>query len=181
MNARFKLPTGLAVDDADKLFVSDSELKHVLVFTKDHKVEASISDGMVRPAGLAVDNENRFLYVADSERDQVLVYDADAPYKFLRAIGKPSGKHDLVEPGSSPGRPTLPSTRTAMSMLPTRSTTGSRSLMPTEISFANSASRAMVPDTSHGRRALRLIATDTFGWPMRFRTAFRLSPPKGGC
>ena len=105
VNARFKLPTGLAVDDADKLFVSDSELKHVLVFTKDHKVEASISDGMVRPAGLAVDNENRFLYVADSERDQVLVYDADAPYKFLRAIGKPSGKHDLVEPGSF-SRPT---------------------------------------------------------------------------
>ena len=59
---------------------------------------------MVRPAGLAVDNENRFLYVADSERDQVLVYDADT-FKFLRAIGKPSGKHDLTEPGSF-SRPT---------------------------------------------------------------------------
>lgn len=104
VQARFKLPTGLTLDDADRLFVSDSELKHVLVFTKEHKVEASIGEGMVRPAGLAVDNENRFLYVADSERDQVLVYDADT-YKFLRAIGKPSGKHDLTEPGSF-ARPT---------------------------------------------------------------------------
>ena len=104
VQARFKLPTGLALDDADKLFVSDSELKHVLVFNKEHKLESSIGEGMVRPAGLAIDNENRFLYVADSERDQVLVYDADT-YKFLRAIGKPSGKHDLTEPGSF-SRPT---------------------------------------------------------------------------
>ncbi len=104
VQANFKLISGLAVDDADTLYVSDSELKHVLVFNKDHKPIATISSGMVRPAGLALDNENRFLYVADSERDQVLVYDADT-FKFLRAIGKPSGKHDLTEPGSF-SRPT---------------------------------------------------------------------------
>jgi DNA-binding beta-propeller fold protein YncE len=103
--ANFKLPTGLAIDDADTLFVSDAILKHVLVFSKEHKIVGSISDGMVRPAGLALDNENRFLYVADSERDQVLVYDADLPYKLLRVIGKASGKHDLTEPGSF-ARPT---------------------------------------------------------------------------
>lgn len=104
VQASFKLITGLALDDADKLFVSDSEAKHVLVFNKEHKLEHSIGESMARPAGMAVDNENRFLYVADSERDQVLVYDADT-YKFLRAIGKPSGKHDLTEPGSF-SRPT---------------------------------------------------------------------------
>ena len=104
-HARFKLITGLTLDDADTLFVSDSELRHVLVFDKNHRAQASISEGMGSPAGLAVDNENRFLYVADSQLDQVLVYDADPPYKLLRTIGKPSGKHDLTTPGDF-SRPT---------------------------------------------------------------------------
>jgi DNA-binding beta-propeller fold protein YncE len=104
-HARFKLITGLALDDGDTLFVSDSALRHVLVFDKQHKAQASISQGMSTPAGLAVDNENRFLYVADTGLDQVLVYDADPPYKLLRTIGKSSGKHDLTTPGDF-ARPT---------------------------------------------------------------------------
>ena len=60
---------------------------------------------MVTPAGLALDNENRFLYVADSELDQVLVYNADSPYELLRTIGKASGKHDLTTAGDF-ARPT---------------------------------------------------------------------------
>jgi DNA-binding beta-propeller fold protein YncE len=80
-------------------------LRHVLVFDKQHKAQASISQGMSTPAGLAVDNENRFLYVADSDLDQVLVYDADPPYNLLRTIGKRSGKHDLTTPGDF-ARPT---------------------------------------------------------------------------
>ena len=104
-HARFKLITGLTLDDADTLFVSDSALRHVLVFDKQHKAQASISEGMGTPAGLAVDNENRFLYVCDTTLDQVLVYDADPPYKLLRTIGKSSGKHDLVTPGDF-ARPT---------------------------------------------------------------------------
>ncbi|HUM07171.1 MAG TPA: SMP-30/gluconolactonase/LRE family protein [Terriglobales bacterium] len=103
--ARFKLITGLTLDDADTLFVSDSLLKHVLVFDKQHKAQASISEGMASPAGLAVDNENRFLYVADSDLDQVLVYDADPPYKLLRTIGKPGTKHEATTPGDF-SRPT---------------------------------------------------------------------------
>jgi DNA-binding beta-propeller fold protein YncE len=104
-HARFKLITGLTLDDGDNLFVSDSALRHVVVFDKQHKAQASISQGLRTPAGLAVDNENRFLYVADSELDQVLVYDADPPYKLLRTIGKASGKHDLTTPGDF-ARPT---------------------------------------------------------------------------
>ena len=104
-HARFKLITGLTLDDADTLFVSDSMLNHVLVFDKQHKVQASISQGMKSPAGLAVDNENRFLYVADSDLDQVLVYDADPPYNLLRTIGKPGTKHEATTPGDF-SRPT---------------------------------------------------------------------------
>ena len=103
--ARFRLITGLALDDADNLFVSDSELRHVLVFDKEHRVQASISQGISSPAGLAVDNENRFLYVCDTDLDQVLVYDADPPYKLLRTIGKPNTKHEATTPGDF-SRPT---------------------------------------------------------------------------
>lgn len=104
-HARFRLITGLALDDADNLFVSDSELRHVLVFDKEHHVQASISQGMSSPAGLAVDNENRFLYVCDTDLDQVLVYDADPPYKLLRTIGKPNTKHEATTAGDF-SRPT---------------------------------------------------------------------------
>lgn len=103
--ARFRLITGLTLDDADTLFVSDSELRHVLVFDKEHRVQASISEGMSSPAGLVVDNENRFLYVCDTDLDQVLVYDADPPYKLLRKIGRPGGKHELTTSGDF-SRPT---------------------------------------------------------------------------
>jgi sugar lactone lactonase YvrE len=103
--AHFKLITGLTLDDADTLFVSDSALRHVLVFDKQHKVQASISQGMAVPAGLAVDNENRLLYVADSELDQVLVYDADPPFNLLRTIGKAGTKHEATAPGDF-SRPT---------------------------------------------------------------------------
>jgi sugar lactone lactonase YvrE len=99
VQARMHLITGLAIDDSDRLFVADSELRHVLVFDKDHKVEASISQGLVLPGGVAIDNENRFLYVADTGADQILVFDADPPFKLLRAIGTRSGKHDLTAPG----------------------------------------------------------------------------------
>ncbi len=105
VQARFKLPTGLTLDDGDTLFVSDSMLKHVLVFDKDHKAIASISEGLSSPAGLAVDNENRFLYVCDTDLDQVLVYDADPPYRLIRKMGHRSKNHELTAPGDF-SRPT---------------------------------------------------------------------------
>ena len=53
---------------------------------------------MVEPGGLAIDNENRLLYVADVELDQVLVYDADS-FKLKRKIGTTGHKHELTTPG----------------------------------------------------------------------------------
>jgi sugar lactone lactonase YvrE len=99
VQARMHLLTGLAIDDGDRLFVADSELHHILIFGKDHKMEAIITQGLELPGGIAIDNENRFLYVADTGVDQIAVFDADPPYKYIRSIGTRSGKHDLTAPG----------------------------------------------------------------------------------
>lgn len=99
VQARFGAIIGLAIDDADRLFVSDSASRRVLVFDAQHKAEASISQGLSSPGGIAIDNENRFLYVADADRDQVLVFDADPPYALLRTIGTGGKKHTLTTPG----------------------------------------------------------------------------------
>lgn len=98
VQAHFGLVIGLAIDDTDRLFASDTQLGHVLVFDKNHKLEGKISEGMVEPAGLAIDNENRFLYVADVQQDQILVYDADT-YKLLRRIGTAGHHHELTDEG----------------------------------------------------------------------------------
>lgn len=104
-DGRFQWITGLAIDDSDRLFVADSGLKHVLVFDSNRKIEGSIAEGMYDPGNLAIDNENRLLYVTDAEQDLVLVYDADPPFKLLRKIGKPGTKHTSTAQGEF-ARPT---------------------------------------------------------------------------
>lgn len=99
VHAHFGDIIGLAIDDSDRMFVSDTKLHHVLVFGKDRKIEGSISEGgLVDPGGLAIDNENRFLYVADAALDQVFVYDADK-LNLIRKIGTAGKKHSLTEAG----------------------------------------------------------------------------------
>ncbi|MGO8796262.1 MAG: 6-bladed beta-propeller [Candidatus Sulfotelmatobacter sp.] len=101
-DARFGLINGVAIDDSDRLFVSDGKLHRVLVFNPKHVVEGQISDGLVDPVGLAVDNENRLLYVVDEQQDLVFVYDADS-LKLLRHIGVPGKKHTSTVPGEFGG------------------------------------------------------------------------------
>ena len=98
--ANFGMIAGLALDDDDRLFISDASLRHVLVFSPNHEQEAVFgADVLVRPSGLAIDRQNRFVYVADTGNDVVDVFDADS-YKFLRQIGKPSKKHEQSGPGA---------------------------------------------------------------------------------
>jgi sugar lactone lactonase YvrE len=99
VNAKFGSIFGLAMDDNDDLFVSDGERHHVLVFNAKHGLEAGFGDDVMKdPNGIAIDAENRFLYVADTGLDQVLVYDADT-YKLLRRIGTTGKDHTLTDPG----------------------------------------------------------------------------------
>lgn len=97
-DANFKLIVGLAIDDTDRLFVSDAGTRSILVFAPNHKAEVAIHEGLNVPAGMAIDTENRFLYVADIEADQVLVYDVDT-FKLLRRIGTGGKDHSLTTPG----------------------------------------------------------------------------------
>jgi DNA-binding beta-propeller fold protein YncE len=97
--AHFGEIVGLAMDDNDRLLVADAKLHRVDVFNAKHELEASFgSDVLIRPAGIAIDKENRFIYVADPQNDVVDVFDADS-FTLLRKIGKPSRKHDATEPG----------------------------------------------------------------------------------
>jgi len=98
-DAHLSMINGLAVDDNDRLLVTDLKLHHVLVFNEKHVVEASFgADSLVSPAGIALDTTNRFVYVVDTQQDQVLVFDADN-YKLLRRIGTGGKKHTLTGPG----------------------------------------------------------------------------------
>jgi len=98
INAHFVRIIGLAMDDGDRLFVSDPGLRHVLVFDSAHKAEDVITDGLVSPGALAIDRENRLLYVSDVDLDQVLVYDADS-LKLKRKMGTTGHNHELTTPG----------------------------------------------------------------------------------
>ena len=98
-NARLPMMNGLAVDDDDRLFVTDVKQHHVLVFNAKHEPEAVFGgDVLVSPAGIALDTNNRFVYVVDTQQDQVLVFDADK-YTLLRRIGTAGKRHTLTGPG----------------------------------------------------------------------------------
>jgi len=98
IEARFGWINGLAIDDDDRLFVSDGKMHRVLIFNTKHEVENQINEGLVDPVGLAIDTTNRFLYVVDTQQDQVIVYDADT-LKLLRRIGTGGKNHFLTTPG----------------------------------------------------------------------------------
>jgi len=96
--AHFGWINGLAIDDDDRLFVSDGKMHRVMIFNPRHEVEGQITEGLVDPVGLAIDTTNRFLYVVDTQQDQVIVFDADT-LKLLRRIGTGGKNHFLTTPG----------------------------------------------------------------------------------
>jgi sugar lactone lactonase YvrE len=99
--AHFGAMSGLAIDDNDSLFVTDVGLHRVDVFAPGtHQlVTAFGGDVLSKPTSVALDTQNRFAYVVDSDNDVVDVFDADT-YKLLRKIGTPGKKHTLTAPGT---------------------------------------------------------------------------------
>ena len=96
--AHIGLVNGLAIDDDDRLFVSDGKMSRVLIFDAKHQVIGQINESLADPVGLAIDTQNRFLYVVDTQLDQVVVFDADT-LKPLRRIGTGGKNHWLTTPG----------------------------------------------------------------------------------
>ena len=87
--ATFGLVNGVALDDDGRLFVTDGKLHRVLILDKNKKVVDQIKEGLIDPVGIAIDTENRQLYVVDTQADQVVVFDADtlkeiAPHRDRR-------------------------------------------------------------------------------------------------
>ncbi len=88
--ARLALPIGLAMDERDRLFVSDSFLHQVTCFSPEGEVLAVFgADDLKRPAGMAVDRARHRLYVADAKADTVAVFDAQS-FRLLKEMGGPS-------------------------------------------------------------------------------------------
>ncbi len=82
--ANLQIPIGVAVDEQDRLFVSDSKLHQITCFGPKGNVEGVFGAGdLKRPAGLAVDNPLRRLYVADVAGQRIAVFDLDS-LKLLR-------------------------------------------------------------------------------------------------
>jgi DNA-binding beta-propeller fold protein YncE len=98
--AHFGAISGLAIDDTDRLFVTDVGLHRVDVFSPTHELVSTFGgDILANPVSIALDNENRFVYVVDTQNDVVDVFDADT-FKLLRKIGTPGKKHTLTAPGT---------------------------------------------------------------------------------
>jgi sugar lactone lactonase YvrE len=75
---RMVFPTYIAVDADDNIYVSEPMLATVLVFRPDgHFLRAIGGDHLLTPFGLALDQANRKLYVADHYRSEIQVYSLD--------------------------------------------------------------------------------------------------------
>lgn len=89
------VPSGLALDAEEKLYVVDQAKKEIAIFGADHKRVKEFADPtLTRPNGIAIDRTNRRIYVVDTgsreSEHNVKIYDMDG--KRIGAIGgKPGG------------------------------------------------------------------------------------------
>ena len=102
--AHFQLAIGVAIDDKDRLFVSDSVLHQVTCFdAKGDFLSVFGSEKLLRPVGMAVDNDLRRLYVADIQGARLAIFDLDT-YQFVRYINSQAPSKE--EPHGFLGTPT---------------------------------------------------------------------------
>lgn len=101
VDAPLQTINGLAMDnDTGRLFVTEVRPHQVMVLNKLHQPIAEFGTSvLLSPAGIAIDEANRLVYVVDTQQDQVLVFDADK-YTLLRRIGTRGKKHTLTSPGN---------------------------------------------------------------------------------
>lgn len=88
----FRSPIGVAVDDHDSIYISDSELGKIFVFDAHGKFRryfGNVKGGegyFKRPTGLAIDSAAKRLYLTDTLKDAVYTLDLDG--NILGNFGK---------------------------------------------------------------------------------------------
>ncbi len=88
--ARLALPIGIALDNSDRLFVSDSHFHQIVCYSPEGELLAVFGDReLKRPGGLAIDNQRRRLYVADTKGNRIAVFNADS-FAFVEYLGSAS-------------------------------------------------------------------------------------------
>lgn len=89
-------PTGVVVSSDGRIFVSDIDEKRVFVYDAEGKTIGAIGKkGEFKgPAGIAVDEKARLLYVADTRKNLISVFSLD-DYRKIREIGGKKG----IKPG----------------------------------------------------------------------------------
>ena len=85
----FRTPVGMTVDHKDRLWVADSAGRRVYAFHPTLGLAAMIGthDEFESPTAVAVDGARNRLYVVDTKKHAVLVFDAETG-KFIRQIGQ---------------------------------------------------------------------------------------------
>lgn len=101
--AQLNRPSGIAMDAAGSILVSDTENHRVRKITRDGKIQTVVGDGTAgftgdggpakaarvnRPQGLVIDGENE-LYIADYENSRVRVIAKDGEIQSMASDGPP--------------------------------------------------------------------------------------------
>jgi DNA-binding beta-propeller fold protein YncE len=90
----FSKPVGLAIDEEGTIYVSDTLIDKIFLFDKDRRFLKAygVPGEYEQPAGLAIDNKRKRLYVVDTHQHQVFVLNKDTGEK-ISTIGS-RGKED---------------------------------------------------------------------------------------
>lgn len=84
---RFASPSGIALGPAGRVFVADADLRQIVTLDPEGKGTVLIdSSQLQRPTGLAWDEKDGLLYVADTQAHQIKVFDMTG--RLVKAIGQ---------------------------------------------------------------------------------------------
>jgi hypothetical protein len=155
-------------------------MHRVLIFNTKHEVEGQITEGLVDPVGIAIDTANRFLYVVDTQQDQVIVYDADT-LKLLRRIGT-GGKNTFPHHARRLWRAAGRGRGSGRQCLRHRHPQQSRGDLRCRRNFISLFGKnGDGPGYFARPKGIASMAMGTSGWPTRCRTGCRSSIAKASC
>jgi len=95
---KFRTPVGVVVDSHDNVFISDTQLHFVMKFNPQMQMIGTFGsdDHMAAPSYMALDEERKRLYVADTRAQTVFVYDPET-MKLITTVGSFGSKKDQFQ------------------------------------------------------------------------------------